>query len=44
MSVAWDDPAIGIDWPIKDPALSEKDRQGLALADIEAARLPVYAS
>jgi dTDP-4-dehydrorhamnose 3,5-epimerase len=24
-SIRWDDPAIGIDWPVKDPILSAKD-------------------
>jgi dTDP-4-dehydrorhamnose 3,5-epimerase len=24
-SVRWDDPAIGIDWPVADPILSERD-------------------
>lgn len=28
--VRWDDPAFGIDWPIENPSLSEKDR-GFAL-------------
>ena len=37
-SLAWDDPAVGIDWPIDgiDVQLSAKDRAGLALADIPA--------
>ncbi|HRZ18849.1 MAG TPA: dTDP-4-dehydrorhamnose 3,5-epimerase [Methanofastidiosum sp.] len=25
-SIRWDDPDIGIDWPIKSPTLSDKDR------------------
>lgn len=35
--VAWDDPEIGIDWPLPsaDPVLSGKDRQGLPLARAE---------
>lgn len=28
----WDDPDIGIDWPLREPLLSAKDRQGLSLA------------
>ena len=37
-SLAWDDPTVGIDWPIDGIAvqLSAKDRAGLALADIPA--------
>jgi len=34
--IRWDDPAIGIKWPIKDaPRLSDKDRHGLAFEDAE---------
>jgi dTDP-4-dehydrorhamnose 3,5-epimerase len=34
--IAWNDPAIGIEWPVSTlPILSEKDRQGLLLADAE---------
>ncbi len=35
-SLAWDDPAIGIEWPLVDgiqPILSDKDANGLSLAD-----------
>jgi len=24
--VAWDDPDLGVDWPVRDPVLSEADR------------------
>jgi len=35
-SIAWNDPAIGIDWPIDGmPVLSEKDRNAQRLADAE---------
>lgn len=30
--VAWNDPEIGIEWPISDPLLSERDRQSPALS------------
>jgi dTDP-4-dehydrorhamnose 3,5-epimerase len=34
--IAWDDPAIGIEWPLTvEPMLSEKDRQGMLLANAE---------
>jgi dTDP-4-dehydrorhamnose 3,5-epimerase len=29
--IRWDDPDIGIDWPIKNPILSTKDRQAQSL-------------
>lgn len=34
LAVAWDDPALGIAWPAKDPILSERDRQNPSLEDI----------
>jgi dTDP-4-dehydrorhamnose 3,5-epimerase len=33
--VAWDDPEIGIEWPIADPVLSERDRSAPRLADLQ---------
>ena len=34
--IAWNDPAIGIDWPINGmPTLSAKDQKGVLLADAE---------
>ena len=30
--VLWNDPAIGVEWPIKDPVLSDKDRKAQTLA------------
>jgi len=41
-SVRWDDPAIGINWPIVEPLVSDKDRAALALQDWPTARLPQY--
>ena len=39
-TLAWNDPAVGIEWPVTglDPIISEKDARGLALADV-----PVFA-
>ncbi|MBK1889182.1 dTDP-4-dehydrorhamnose 3,5-epimerase [Undibacterium sp. 14-3-2] len=35
-SLQWNDPAIGIEWPIQgDPVMSAKDQQGKLLADAE---------
>jgi dTDP-4-dehydrorhamnose 3,5-epimerase len=34
IGIAWDDPAIGITWPIADPILSVRDRQHPTLADV----------
>lgn len=33
----WDDPEVGIDWPIEDPTISDKDRDGRLLATLERA-------
>lgn len=37
-TLAWDDPSVGIEWPVAglDPIISEKDAVGLALADVKA--------
>jgi dTDP-4-dehydrorhamnose 3,5-epimerase len=42
-SVLWDDPAIGIEWPIENPTLSEKDRAAPPLNEIPEEVLPRYA-
>jgi dTDP-4-dehydrorhamnose 3,5-epimerase len=35
-TVAWNDPAIGIDWPVEmEPVVSEKDKFGVALDEAE---------
>ena len=31
--LAWDDPQIGIRWPVASPILSARDRQGMSLGD-----------
>ena len=30
--ILWNDPEVGIDWPVKDPILSEKDKNAQTLA------------
>jgi dTDP-4-dehydrorhamnose 3,5-epimerase len=39
MTLSWNDPQVGIVWPIADPLLSEKDKQGLPLKDLPAEKL-----
>ena len=38
----WNDPDVGIDWPINTPILSDKDAAYRGLADIKIDRLPQY--
>ena len=40
--VRWDDPAIGIDWPVTDPQLSAKDAIAPLLSEVAPERLPAY--
>jgi len=37
--IAWDDPDVGVEWPVDDPLLSERDRQAPKLAGV-ASSLP----
>lgn len=39
LSIRWDDPDIGIQWPIKTPLLSERDAKGLFLRQVPPERL-----
>jgi dTDP-4-dehydrorhamnose 3,5-epimerase len=32
--IAWDDPEVGIEWPVSDPVLSERDRSAPHLAEV----------
>lgn len=43
MGIAWNDPDIGIAWPIESPRLSAKDRHNRNLRDIPTESLPPYA-
>lgn len=33
-TLLWNDPALGIDWPLAEPRLSEKDRRGKTLDEL----------
>jgi dTDP-4-dehydrorhamnose 3,5-epimerase len=37
--IAWDDPDVGVEWPVSEPLLSERDRTAPRLSEI-ADRLP----
>jgi dTDP-4-dehydrorhamnose 3,5-epimerase len=39
--IRWDDPDIGIDWPVKDPILSKQDRGFPLLKALETDRFPL---
>ena len=41
IGIAWNDPAIGIDWPVSDPILSDRDTRHLTLSALME-RLPVF--
>jgi dTDP-4-dehydrorhamnose 3,5-epimerase len=41
-SILWNDPKIGIQWPVEDPGLSDKDRAAPPLDGMPEARLPRY--
>ncbi len=43
-SLLWNDPDLGIAWPVAEPLLSDKDRQGRRLKDLPETDLPVYPS
>jgi dTDP-4-dehydrorhamnose 3,5-epimerase len=42
-TLAWDDPDVGIVWPLESPTLSAKDQSGLRLKDIPKDRLVPFA-
>lgn len=41
-TIIWNDPAIGIDWPLAEVELSEKDTRGTRLDQVPIERLPTY--
>jgi dTDP-4-dehydrorhamnose 3,5-epimerase len=42
LCILWSDPALGIQWPVADPLLSDRDRSAPTVAQIRD-RLPIYA-
>jgi dTDP-4-dehydrorhamnose 3,5-epimerase len=44
LGVAYDDPELGIPWPVREPVLSGKDQQNARLSQIDPARLPRYSA
>ncbi len=40
--IVWNDPDIGIDWPVSSPLVSEKDKRHPCLSDIPVDSLPSY--
>lgn len=42
LTIRWDDPDIGIEWPVAEPVLSPKDAAAPALAEVPLERLPGY--
>jgi dTDP-4-dehydrorhamnose 3,5-epimerase len=41
LRIAWNDPAIGVDWPVEKPILSVKDQEARPVAELTDL-LPVY--
>lgn len=39
LAIRWDDPQIGIQWPIRDPQVSERDAKARWLREVPAERL-----
>ncbi len=39
VTLRWDDPEVGIKWPVDSPLLSEKDRKGFGLRELPVEKL-----
>ncbi|MEM7160273.1 MAG: dTDP-4-dehydrorhamnose 3,5-epimerase [Myxococcota bacterium] len=42
MGIIWNDPKVGIEWPVSEPSLSPKDAAFPTLAEVPAERLPSW--
>lgn len=42
VGIRFDDPDLGINWPIKEPLLSDKDRAAPFLKDVDPSKLPSF--
>jgi len=42
LGMAWDDPAVGVDWGVTEPVLSERDRANPARVDLADNLRPVH--
>ncbi|HVX37504.1 MAG TPA: dTDP-4-dehydrorhamnose 3,5-epimerase, partial [Hyphomicrobium sp.] len=42
LAIRWDDPAIGIEWPVADPILSARDASAPLLSQVS--RLPKFSA
>jgi dTDP-4-dehydrorhamnose 3,5-epimerase len=42
LGVAWDDPAVGADWGVTDPVLSERDRSNPPRSALPTGRVPYW--
>jgi dTDP-4-dehydrorhamnose 3,5-epimerase len=42
ITLLWNDPTLGIEWPVASPLVAPKDAQGGLLRDIAPHRLPAY--
>lgn len=40
--ICWNDPDLKISWPVREPILSERDRDYTPLGSVDPHRLPVY--
>ena len=44
VAIAWNDPDIGIKWPIEPTSVSDKDRKAPALREVPSERLPAVSA